>query len=113
MRDHYTLGRFVPRTVAAAAAPPPPRLGSRVLAFGLAFGFWLLSFASFLLFFFFCVLVRLCFGFSALARLCAWLLTFGFPVPAPAVRLCAWLSAFALALGFWLLLVWRFSSLHL
>ena len=95
-RDHYTLGRFVPRTVAAA---PPPRLCSRVLAFGLAFGFWLL--ASFFCFFFFC-------SFSS-ARLCAWVLAF--------LLLCTWLlasllllllracvcSAFGFCLGFWLL----------
>ena len=78
-RDHYTLGRFVPRTVPAAAPPPPPRLWSRVLAFGLAFGFWLL--ASFFCFFFFC-------SFSS-ARLCAWVLAF--------------LLLRACALGFWLL----------
>ena len=57
-RDHYTLGRFAPRTVPAAAAASP-RLGSRVLDFGLAFGFWLLAFG---------------FGFGY------WLLAFGLAV---------------------------------
>ena len=94
-RDHYTLGRFAPRTVTASSSPP--RLGSRVLAFGLAFGFWLRIFV----FFSFC-------SFSS-AHLCAWVLAF--------------LLLRACALGFWLLsklLSWllafarlALSSLHL
>ena len=94
MRDHYTLGRFVPRTVAAPA--PPPRLGSRVLAFGLAFGFWLL--ASFFCFFFFC--------FFSSVRLCAWLLAFLLRARVLGFWLLASLLLLLLracVLGFWLL----------
>ena len=106
-RDHYTLGRFAPRTVPAV---PAPRLCSRVLAFGLAFGFWLS--ASFFRFFFFCFFF-FC-SFSS-ARLCAWVLAFLL------LRACVlgfWLLASLLlllllracVLGFWLLpWLWAFA----
>ena len=106
-RDHYTLGRFVPRTVLPppSSSPPPPRSCSRVLSFVLAFGFSLLAslFCSFLLF---------------LLRACALGFCLGFWLPCSSCSCALVRLAFGFCLGFCLgfrLLAFArlaFSSLH-